>query len=53
MKKRVKRDFCCCRSCKESFVTEADFLGHLSIDGYCRDGVDRVVREIAKLVQDH
>lgn len=53
MKKRVRRGFCCCRSCKDSFETEADFLGHLSIDGYCRDGVDRAVREIGRIVLLH
>jgi len=47
MKKRSKRGFCCCRSCKDVFDREADYLGHLSCDGYCRGGADRVVREIA------
>ena len=38
MKKRVRRGFCCCRSCKDIFGSEADFLSHLSCDGYCRGG---------------
>jgi hypothetical protein len=50
VRKRVKHGFCCCRSCKDVFETEADFLVHLSVDGYCRDGVDRVVREIARII---
>jgi hypothetical protein len=47
MKKRSNRGFCCCRSCKDIFDREADYLGHLSYDGYCRGGADRVVGEIA------
>lgn len=50
MKKSVRRGFCCCRSCKGVFDREADYLGHLSCDGYCRGGADRVVREISWIV---
>jgi hypothetical protein len=50
MKKRIKRGFCCCRSCKSVFDSEADFLGHLSCEGFCRGGADRVVREIAWII---
>lgn len=28
----------------------ADFQGHLSVEGYCHGGPDRVVREIARIV---
>lgn len=40
MKKRTRRGFCCCRSCKRTFGSEADFLLHLSCDGYCRGGAE-------------
>jgi hypothetical protein len=53
MKKRVTHGFCCCRSCKDVFDSEADFLGHLSCDGYCRGGPDRVVREISRIVSSY
>lgn len=52
MKKSVRRGFCCCRSCKGVFDREADYLGHLSCDGYCRGGADRVVREISWIVSN-
>jgi hypothetical protein len=50
MKKRTGRGFCCFRSCKGTFDTEADFLLHLSCDGYCRGDADRIVREIAWII---
>lgn len=50
MKKSTRRSFCCCRFCKRTFGSEADFLLHLSCDGYCRGGADRVVREIARII---
>jgi len=53
MKKRTRRGFCCCRSCKRTFGSEADFLLHLSCDGYCRGGADRVVREIASIILNY
>jgi hypothetical protein len=53
MKKRSERGFCCCRSCKGIFGSEADFLLHLSCDGYCRGGADRVVREIASTILNY
>ena len=53
MKKRTRRGFCCCRSCKDIFASEADYLGHLSGDGFCRGGADRVVREISGIVSSH
>ena len=43
-------DFCCCRSCKCVFASGADYLGHLSVNGFCRGGVDLVVRELAWIV---
>jgi hypothetical protein len=53
MKRRVRHGFCCCRSCLDVFETETDFLGHLSVDGYCRGGADRVVREISRIVSSY
>jgi hypothetical protein len=50
MKKRVGQGFCCCRSCRETFLAEADFQGHLSVEGYCRGGPDRIIREIAWII---
>lgn len=50
MRKRDKDGFCCCRVCKDVFDSYAEFLGHLSIDGYCRGGPDSVVREIAWII---
>lgn len=50
LKKRSRRGFCCCRSCKRIFGSEADFLLHLNCDGYCRGGADRNIREIAWIV---
>jgi hypothetical protein len=50
LKKRIRRSFCCCRSCKDVFESEDDFLGHLSCDVCCRGGADRVVREISGIV---
>ena len=47
---KIKRGFCCCRSCKGVFDSEAEYLGHLSCDGFCRRGADRVVRDIARIV---
>lgn len=47
---KTKLGFCCCRSCKRVFDTEADFLLHLSCEGFCRRGADRVVRDIARIV---
>ena len=39
---------------KESLlVSEADLLLHLSCDGYCRGGADRVVREIASIILNY
>ena len=53
VKKRSRCGFCCCRSCKKVFDTEGDFLLHLSCDGYCRGGADRVVREIASIILNY
>ena len=50
MNKHTRRGSCCCRSCKGIFDSEADFELHLSCDGYCRGGADRVVREIAWII---
>jgi hypothetical protein len=47
---KIKRGFCCCHSCKAVFDSEADYLLHLSCDGYCRRGADRVVRDIARII---
>lgn len=47
---KIKRGFCCCRSCKNVFDSEADYLLHLSCDGFCRRGADRVFREIARMI---
>jgi hypothetical protein len=47
---KTKLGFCCCRACKSVFDSEADFLLHLSRDGFCRRGADRVVREIGRIV---
>lgn len=47
---KIKRGFCCCRSCKDIFDSEADYMLHLSCDGFCRGGADRVVRDIARIV---
>lgn len=49
MKPRLE-GFCCCRSCKGVFDSEGEFLGHLSCDGFCRRGADRVVRDIARII---
>lgn len=43
-------DFCCCRCCRCAFGSEVEFLGHLSIDGFCRRGADRVVRDVARII---
>jgi hypothetical protein len=50
MKKRTRRGFCCCRSYKGILDSQADYLLHLSYDGYCGGGADRVVREIARII---
>ena len=51
MKKRIiECSYCCCRGCKRGFDSLGEFLGHLSYDGYCRGGADRVVREIAWII---
>jgi len=50
MRKRDKDGFCCCRVCKDVFDSYAEFLGHLSIDDYCRGAPDRVVREIVWII---
>jgi hypothetical protein len=47
---KIKRGFCCCRSCKSVFDSEADYILHLSCDGFCRGGADRVVRDIARKI---
>jgi hypothetical protein len=47
---KIKRGFCCCRSCKDVFDSEADYILHLSWDDSCRRGADRVVREIAWII---
>lgn len=49
MKKRIRRGFCCCHSCKSVFDSEADFLLRLSCEGFCRGGANRFVREIASI----
>lgn len=46
----VNASFCCCRCCKRGFDFESEFLGHLSVDGFCRGGVDCAVRDIARII---
>lgn len=41
---------CCCRSCKAVFDSEAEFLAHLSVDGFCREGADRIVFEFGRML---
>jgi hypothetical protein len=48
--KRKLQGFCCCCSCKAVFDSRPEFLGHLSVDGFCRGGADRAVREIARMI---
>lgn len=43
----VRGGFCCCRFCKGVFDSEAEFLGHLSVDESCRGGADRIVLEVS------
>jgi hypothetical protein len=47
---KTKLGFCCCRSCKDVFDSEADYILHLSCDGFCCRGADRVVREIGRII---
>lgn len=50
MKKIIECLFCCCRGCHRGFDRLSDYLGHLSVDGFCRGTADRVVREISRIV---
>ena len=44
---------CCCRSCKRVFDCEAELSGHLSYNGYCNGGADRVVRDFAQIILNY
>lgn len=47
---KTEQGFCCCRGCKRVFENEADYILHLGFDGYCRGGVDRAVRDLARII---
>jgi hypothetical protein len=48
MKKIIECRLCCCRSCHRGFDRLNDYLGHLSVEGFCHGGADYSVRSVVR-----